>query len=157
MLCIAFRCFTLICSNIILYTCNMIPQTPDLKSHWTQNAIQARITLQGHGNVQHFQTCIGPTWHVHWCARPFDWTLHHAPLICKCTAANSLSRGRCRSNFKSITYKHMLRIKFMSTSCELLSGEYHRIPAMSTSKSFYCNKTLHGLMLSQIYVALWRH
>ena len=35
-------------------------------------------------------------------------------------AVNSLAPGRCGSYFQSAISKHMLQIKFMSTSCEIV-------------------------------------
>ena len=32
---------------------------------------------------------------------------------------SSLAPGRCGSNFKSVIFEHKLRVKFMSTSCEI--------------------------------------
>ena len=49
------------------------------------------------------------------------------PLTC---LFNSLTPGRCGSNFKTVISEHMSQIKFMSTSLKFPSGEYHRTSLM---------------------------
>ena len=42
-----------------------------------------------------------------------------AEWAAKKSALNSLTPGRCGSNYKSVTSEYMSQIKFMSISCEI--------------------------------------
>ena len=62
---------------------------------------------------------------------------------------NSLAPEWCGSNFKSVISKHMLRIKFMSTSCQI---DLRWIP----QNTFDDKSTLIQVMKKKIIMAWWR-
>ena len=75
---------------------------------------------------------------------------------------NSLTPGRCGSNFKSAISQHMLQIKCMSTSCKInLKGMPHNIldgkSTMVKVKAWPGTKPLPEPMFTQIYATIWRH
>ena len=69
---------------------------------------------------------------------------------------NSLAPGRYGSNFKIAIPEHMFWIKFMSTSWEI-ALRWMPQNTFDDKSMAWCHQANIDLMLTQIYVAIWRH
>ena len=73
------------------------------------------------------------------------------------TPIKTLAPQRCGSNFESVISKHMLRIKFKSTSCKIATEQLWWWVNIGSGNGLvgWGNMPLREPMLTQIYVAIW--
>ena len=71
-----------------------------------------------HAAIKSMQYWFYPDLHPECIRKPLWGPDLYARIASNPTHGNSLAPGRCGSNSKSVTFKHMFKINSMGTSCE---------------------------------------